>query len=84
MFVSALCPVSAKDSSFSVWPVRTRVNRDSALHSTFPKQYAATSAEIKNNAAQNNAGPLSSNLMQRAATAALNRATMLVPTSNAK
>jgi hypothetical protein len=84
MFAPALCPVSAKDSSFSVWPVRTGPNRDSALHSNFPKQYAATSAEAKKAAAQNHACPLSSYLTQRVATTPLPRATMLAPTSKAK
>src|SRR5215203_7562462 len=75
MFAPALCPVSAKDSSFSVWPVRTRVNRDSALHSNFPKQYAAASAEAKNDAAKNHANLLSSYLTQRVANTPLQRAT---------
>jgi hypothetical protein len=59
-------------------------NRDSARHTNFPKQYAPTCAEPKNNADQNHAAPLSSNLMQRVATKALKRATMLAPTSKAK
>jgi hypothetical protein len=84
MFVPSLCPVSAKDSSFPVLLVRTGANRDSALHSNFPKQYAATSAEPKKVAAQNHASPLSSNLTQRAATTPLNRDTTLAATSNAK
>src|SRR5215208_958789 len=62
----------------------TGVNRDSALHSNFPKQYAAASAEAKKAAAQNHASPLSSCLTQRVANTPLNRATMLAPTSNAK
>jgi hypothetical protein len=82
MFVPALCPVLAKVSSFSVWPVRTGVNRDSSLHSNFPKQYAAASAEPKNDAAKNHARPLSSNLTQRAVTRALSRAQALAATSN--
>jgi hypothetical protein len=39
-------------------------NRDSALHSNFTKQYAATSAESKNNVAQNHASPLSSKVVR--------------------
>src|SRR5215204_3877808 len=40
--------------SFLRW-MRSGVNRDSALHSNFPKQYAPTSAEPKKDAAQNHA-----------------------------
>jgi hypothetical protein len=47
MFVPALCPVSAKDSSSAVWPVRTGVNRDSARHSNLHKKYAAASPQLK-------------------------------------
>jgi hypothetical protein len=84
MFVPALCPVSAKDSSFSVWLVRTGVNRDSALHSNFPKQYAATSAQPKKHAAHNHASPLASYLTQMAVTTALLRAPTLATTSTPK
>jgi hypothetical protein len=84
MFVPALCPVSAKDSSFPLQPVRIGANRDSALHSNFPKQYAPTSVDPKKAATQNHASPLSSCLTQRLANTPLHRATMLAPTSNAK
>jgi hypothetical protein len=84
MFVSALCPVSAKVSSFSVWPVRTGPNSDFALHSNFPKQYAPTSAETKNEAAKNCAYLLNSYVTQRVANTPLHRATTLAATSNPK
>jgi hypothetical protein len=84
MFVPALCPVPAKDSSFSVWPVRTGANRDSALHSNLHKEYAAASAKIKNAAVQKYAKNLSSYVMQRAVTTALTRAKTLIATSNPK
>jgi hypothetical protein len=84
MFAIALCPVSAKYSSFSVWPVRTGANRDSARHSNFPKQYAAASAETKKAAAHNHASPLASYLTQMAVTTALNTAKMLDATSHPK
>jgi hypothetical protein len=64
--------------------VRSEANRDSALHSNFPKQYAAARAEAKNEAAKNHANPLSSHLTQRVANTPLHRATMLAATSNAK
>src|SRR5215208_402389 len=69
---------------FSVWSVRTGANRDSALHSNFPKQYAAASAEAKKDTAQNHASPLTSCLTQRVANTPLHRATVLDATSNAK
>jgi hypothetical protein len=84
MFVPALCPVSAKDSSFSVWLVRTGVNRDSARHSNLHKEYAATSPKLKKAAVQKYAKNLSSYLMQRAVTTALTRAKTLIATSNPK
>jgi hypothetical protein len=67
-----------------VWPVRTGANRDSALHSNRPKEYAATSAQQKKVAAKNHASRLNSYLTQRVANTPLHRATMLAPTSNAK
>src|SRR5215213_5557476 len=69
---------------FSVWPVRTGANRDSARHSNFPKQYAAASAETKKAAAHNHASPLASYLTQMAVTTALTTAKMLDATSNPK
>jgi hypothetical protein len=65
-------------------PVRTGANRDSALHSNFPKQYAATSAQQMKVAAKPHANLLSSYLTQRVANTPLHMATMLAPTSNAK
>src|SRR5215212_6825609 len=84
MFVPALFPVSAKVSSFSVWPVRTWPNRDAAPHSNFPKLYAPTSAEPKKAAAHNYASPLASYLTQMAVTTALSRAKTLDATSTPK
>jgi hypothetical protein len=84
MFVPTLCLVSAKVSSFSVWPVRIGANRDSARHSILPKKYAAVSAQPKNDAAQSHASPLASYLMQMAVTTALNRAKTLDAISHPK
>jgi hypothetical protein len=84
MFVPALCPVSGKVSSFSVWLVRTRLNRDSALHSNFPKQYAAVSPQLKKAAAHTHASTLSSYLKHMAVTVALSRAQTLATTSTPK
>src|SRR5215212_5398104 len=69
---------------FSVQPVRTAANRDSALQSNFTKQYAPTRADPKKHAAQNHASPLSSYLTHRVARTPLHRATMLAPTTNSK
>jgi hypothetical protein len=55
-----------------------------ALHSNFPKQYAAASAELKKAAAQNHASHLSSYLMQMAVTTALTKAPTLAHTSHPK
>jgi hypothetical protein len=55
-----------------------------ALHSNFPKQYAATSAEPKKAAAHNHASPLASYLTQMAVTTALHRVPMLAATSHPK
>jgi hypothetical protein len=84
MFVPALCPVSAKDSSSPVWLVRTGVNRDSACHSILTKKYAAARAQLKKAAAHTHASHLSSYLMQMAVTTALNRAETLNATSHQK
>jgi hypothetical protein len=67
-----------------VWLVRTGANRGSALHSNFPKQYAAASAQLKKAAAHTHASHLSSYLTQMAVTTALSRAPTLATTSNAK
>jgi hypothetical protein len=84
MYVPSLCPVSAKDSSFSVKLVRTEVNRDSALHSNLHKKYAAASAQLKKAAAHTHASHLASYLMQMAVTTALSRAPTLAATSHPK
>jgi hypothetical protein len=84
MFVSALCPVSAKDSSFSVRLVRSEVNGDSVLHSNLHKKYAAASAQLKKAATHTHASPLCSYLMQMAVTTALSRAPTLAATSHPK
>jgi hypothetical protein len=71
-------------SGFLVRPVRTGVNRDSALHSNLHKKYAASSAQLKKAAAHTHASPLSSYLMQMAVTTALPRAKTLATTSHPK
>src|SRR5215216_5862868 len=76
--------IKRRVSSFSVWTVRTRANRHSALHSNFPKQYAAASADPKKAAAQNHAGGLSSYLKHMAVTTALTRAQTLATPSHPK
>jgi hypothetical protein len=79
------CGVTSLPLLFFLRLVRkNRVNRDSALHSKFHKQYAPTSAEPKNDAAQNQASPLSSYLTQRVANTPLHKATMLAATSTPK
>jgi hypothetical protein len=55
-----------------------------ALHSNFPKQYAAASAQLKKAAAHTHASHLSSYLMQMAVTTALSRAPTLATTSHPK
>jgi len=55
-----------------------------ALHSNFPKKYAAARAQLKKAAAHNHASPLSSYLMQMAVTTALHRAATLATTSHPK
>src|SRR5215212_3144709 len=55
-----------------------------ALHSNFPKQYAAASAQLKKAATHTHASPLASSLTQMAVTTALHRAPTLATISHAK